>query len=171
MGEPPIAKSPAGDNGEKGQMRIRKATVKDVKTIHMLLNHFADKGLLLPRSLSEIYDHLRDYSVLEGLESEPLLGVCGLGICWEDLAEIKSLAVSESHQGRGFGSRLVEACLNEARSLGLKKVFTLTYAPGFFEKLGFKEIDKALLPHKIWADCLRCPKFPSCDEVSLMKAL
>lgn len=152
-------------------MRIRKATVRDVKTIHTLLNHFADKGLLLPRSLSEIYDHLRDYSVLEAVEGDLPSGVCGLGICWEDLAEIKSLAVSEPLQGKGFGSRLVEACLDEARALGLKKVFTLTYVPGFFKKLGFEEIDKSFLPHKIWADCLRCPKFPNCDEVSLMKTL
>jgi amino-acid N-acetyltransferase len=152
-------------------MRIRKATTKDVRAIHALLNHFANQGLLLARSLSEIYDHLRDYAVLEGPEGEAVLGVCGLGICWEDLAEIKSLAVSEAHQGKGFGVRLVGACLDEARSLGLKKVFTLTYIPRFFQKIGFSEIDKSLLPHKIWADCLRCPKFPNCDEVALMMEL
>ncbi len=148
---------------------IRKAVIGDVQSIHKLLNYYAEKDLLLPRSLSEIYDHLRDYFVMENKEKGHLIhGVCGLGICWEDLAEIRSLAVSESHQGKGLGTRLVRKCFEEARALGLKRVFVLTYVPGFFEKLGFKEIDKSILPHKIWADCLKCPKFPSCDETALM---
>ena len=150
-------------------MRIRKAVVGDVKTIHKILNHYADQGLLLPRSLSEFYDHLRDYFVLaDDVEMDLIYGVCGLGVCWEDLAEIKSLAVTDDHQGKGFGSQLVEACLKEARSLGLKRVFTLTYVPGFFIRLGFHEVEKLSLPHKIWADCLKCPKFPNCDETALM---
>jgi amino-acid N-acetyltransferase len=150
-------------------MHIRKAVVRDVKIIHQILNHYADQGLLLPRSLSEFYDHIRDYLVLENdCEGGSIHGVCGLGICWEDLAEIKSLAVSEGQRGKGFGFQLVEACLNEARALGLKRVFTLTYIPGFFVRLGFEEIEKSYLPHKIWADCLKCPKFPHCDETALM---
>jgi amino-acid N-acetyltransferase len=150
-------------------MRIRKAVVGDVKTIHKILNHYADQGLLLPRSLSEFYDHLRDYFVLaDDAEIDLIYGVCGLGVCWEDLAEIKSLAVTDDNQGKGFGSQLVEACLKEARSLGLKKVFALTYVPDFFIRLGFHEVEKLSLPHKIWADCLKCPKFPNCDETALM---
>jgi amino-acid N-acetyltransferase len=94
-----------------------------------------------------------------------------LGICWKDLAEIESLAVSEALQGKGLGRKLVEACLHEARGLGLDKVFTLTYVPEFFVKLGFYEVDKSCLPHKIWADCLKCPKFPDCDETALMLQL
>ena len=150
-------------------MHIRKAVVGDVKPIHKILNDYADQGLLLPRSLSELYEHLRNYFVLEDNYQRHLIhGVCGLGICWEDLAEIKSLAVLKDRRGQGFGCQLVEACLNEARSLDLKRVFALTYIPDFFVRLGFKEVKKSSLPHKIWADCLKCPKFPDCDETALM---
>ena len=150
-------------------MHIRKAVIEDVKDIHTILNHYADQGLLLPRSLSELYDHLRDFFVLqESNQGRPVRGVCGLRICWEDLAEIKSLAVSEKQQGKGYGIQLVEECLEDARSFGLKKVFTLTYIPDFFLRFGFNKIDKSSLPHKIWADCLNCPKFPDCDETALM---
>ena len=148
---------------------IRKAIIQDVKAIHKLLSYYADQGLLLPRSLSELYDHLRDHFVLEekGTQSS-IIGVSALGICWEDLAEIRSLAIAKDEQGRGLGSQLVETCLEEARALGLKKIFTLSYVPGFFSKLGFKEVEKSVLPHKIWGDCLKCPKFPECDETAMM---
>ena len=153
-------------------MRIRKAVIGDITVIHKILNHFADQGLLLHRSLSELYDHLRDYYVLEEDDDRGTVrGVCGLRVCWEDLAEIKSLAVSEESQDRGMGARLVDTCLEEARSLGLKRVFTLTYVPEFFRKIGFKLVDKSVLPHKIWADCLNCPKFPDCDETALLMDL
>jgi amino-acid N-acetyltransferase len=151
---------------------IRKAVTKEVKPIHKLLGHYADKGVLLPRSLSELYDHLRDLFVLvDGHSNEQVMGVCALGICWEDLAEIRSLAVAEEYQGKGLGAQLVERCLEEARELGLSKIFALTYVPKFFEKMGFQEIDKSILPHKIWADCLKCPKFPDCDEIAMMLEL
>jgi amino-acid N-acetyltransferase len=150
-------------------MKIRKAIISDVHEIHKLLTHYADQNLLLPRSLSELYGHIRDYFVLEDIrEGQVVKGVCGLGICWEDLAEIRSLAVSEDLQGQGAGAQLVKTCLEEAASLGIQKVFTLTYIPAFFVKLGFKAADKAGLPHKIWADCLKCPKFPNCDETALV---
>jgi amino-acid N-acetyltransferase len=149
-------------------MGIRQALIKDVKDIHKILGHYADQGLLLPRSLSELYDHLRDFFVLEDSNTHHIVGVSGLGICWEDLAEIKSLAVSHEQTGKGHGSQLVRACLNAAAQLGLKKVFVLTYVPDFFKKNGFHEIAKSVLPHKIWADCLKCPKFPDCDETALM---
>ena len=150
-------------------MPIRKAVINDVPDIHRILNHYAEKDLLLPRSLSALYDHLRDYFVLEDSSPEhQIKGVCGLGICWEDLAEIRSLAVAVDQQGEGSGTRLVEMCLKEAEDLGLKKVFVLTYVPDFFKKLGFKEVNKSVLPHKIWADCLNCPKFPDCDETAMM---
>lgn len=150
-------------------MHIRKAVISDVRGIHQILNYYADKNLLLARSLSELYDHLRDYFVLSDHAQEQIIrGVCGLGICWEDLAEIRSLAVSEDQQGKGSGSQLVETCLKEADALGLKRVFVLTYVPAFFEKIGFRKVDKSVLPHKIWADCLKCPKFPNCDETALM---
>ena len=153
-------------------MNIRKARMGDVKTIHYLLGNYANRGLLLPRSLSELYEHLRDFYIVEDDSPEhEVLGVCGLGICWENLAEIKSLAVEETQQHGGLGSRLVKTCIEEARELGLNKIFALTYVPGFFELLGFKLIDKSILPHKIWADCLKCSKFPDCDETAMMMEL
>jgi amino-acid N-acetyltransferase len=151
---------------------IRKAKMDEVPQIHRLLSNYAGQGLLLPRSLSEIYDHLRDYLVVEDISKNgEIVAVCALGICWEDLAEIRSLAVAENFKGRDYGSILVERCLEEAASLGVKKVFTLTYVTGFFSKLGFTQIEKAALPHKIWADCFKCPKFPDCDEIAMMKEL
>ena len=149
---------------------IRKAKISDVRSIHVLLTHFADQGLLLPRPLSEIYDHLRDYTVME-TSGDNIVGVVALNICWEDLAEVKSLAVSEDYQEQGIGRQLVEHCLSEAVVLGVYRVFTLTYQPKFFEKLGFKLVDKSSLPHKIWADCIKCPKFPDCDEIALLAEL
>lgn len=151
-------------------MAIKKAIVKEVGEIHKLLSRYADQGLLLPRSLSEIYDHLRDFSVIEDVNGS-IMAVCALGVCWEDMGEIRSLAVIERHQGKNFGTLLVENCLEEAVSLGLKKVFALTYVPVFFTKLGFRVIEKSTLPHKIWADCLKCPKFPDCDEIAMLKDL
>ncbi|MBL7175069.1 MAG: N-acetyltransferase [Desulfobacteraceae bacterium] len=148
---------------------IRKAVIQDIKPIHRLLGYYADQGLLLPRALSELYDHLRDFFVIEDKsQADSIVAVGALGICWEDLAEIRSLAVAEDHQGKSFGSQLVEAGLKEANSLGLKKIFALTYIPGFFSRFGFKEVEKSVLPHKIWADCLKCPKFPDCDEKAVL---
>ena len=151
---------------------IRKAQIQDIKSIHEILTHYGNKILLLPRSLSELYDHLRDFHVIENSKVKgSLLGVCSLSICWEDLGEIRSLAVVEESQKRGLGSKLVEICLSEAVELGLKKVFVLTLEKGFFARFGFKEIEKSLLPHKIWADCIKCPKFPDCDEIALILEL
>lgn len=155
-------------NDDEKYPLIRKAVLADVKPIHELLTSYAARGLLLPRSLSELYEHLRDYLILDGGPQDHFLGVCGLGICWDNLAEIESLAIVENRQKAGFGRKLVEACLEEARLLGLRKVFTLTYVPGFFAKIGFHEVEKSTLPHKIWADCLKCPKFPDCDETAMM---
>jgi amino-acid N-acetyltransferase len=146
---------------------IRKARISDIRTIHALLAHFSETGLLLPRSLSELYDHVRDYVVFEAGDGA-VKGAAALHIVWDDLAEVRSLAVDEGYQRQGIGRDLVKQCLAEAVALGIYRVFTLTYQPGFFTKLGFKVVDKAVLPHKIWADCVRCPKFPDCDESSLL---
>ncbi len=145
---------------------IRNARMGDVKTIHSLLNNYADKGLLLGRSISSLYDQLRDFHVFVD-STDRLLGVCALHIIWEDLAEIRSLAVSEDSQGNSIGKQLVRRCLEEARAYEIENVFTLTYQKGFFRKQGFVEVDKKELPHKIWSDCLNCPKFPDCDEEAL----
>lgn len=146
---------------------IRKAKMEDVKQIHNLLNHYAGQGLLLACSVSSLYDRLRDFVVYTD-ENNQLLGVCSLHITWENMAEVRSLAVTEESQGKGIGRELVLQCLQEARSYGIGKVFTLTYQPGFFRKLGFADIDKRDLPHKIWSDCIHCHKFPDCDEEALM---
>lgn len=148
---------------------IRNARMDDVKTIHALLNHFAGKGLLLGRSISSLYDHLRDFLVITD-ETGEIRGVSALQISWDNLAEIRSLAVDEKFQGQGLGAQLVQACLQEAERLEIGKVFTLTYQAGFFRKQGFTDIDKRDLPHKIWSDCLHCHKFPDCDEEALIFA-
>ena len=150
---------------------IRKARVSDVKTIHQLLSSFSERGQILPRSLSEIYDNVRDYSVYCRNDGETIVGACAIHVCWEDLAEIRSLAVDREHAGKGVGRAMVESCLTEARELGVHRIFVLTYQKAFFEKAGFHLTDKAGLPHKIWADCLKCVKFPDCDETAMLKEL
>jgi len=147
-------------------LKIRKATVSDIKLIHKLINEFAKKGEMLPRSLNELYENIRDFLIAE--QDNEIKGVCALHILWEDLAEIRSLAVKKESQKKGIGSLLVKKCLNEAKKLGVNKVFVLTYIPEFFKKTGFMELDKSKLPQKIWGDCIRCPKFPECDEVALI---
>ena len=146
--------------------QVEKAKISDVAQMHQLINYFADKGEMLARSLSELYENVRDHFVLR--QGERIIACAALHIIWSDLAEIKSLAVAEDSQDQGIGAQLVEACLNEARELGIPAVFCLTYKPGFFEKLGFTQLDKMELPQKIWAECYRCPKFPNCDEVALI---
>ncbi|MFP4176231.1 MAG: N-acetyltransferase [Planctomycetota bacterium] len=148
---------------------IRKAKISDVSEVVSLINIFADEGKMLPRPLSEIYEQLRDFYVCE--ENGELVGCAALHIAWEDLAEIRSLAVRRDDQGRGLGKELVQHCLEEARHLEVKRIFALTYTPEFFEKLGFTEHPKEELPHKIWTDCLKCPKFPNCDEVAVILEL
>lgn len=150
---------------------IRKATVRDVEVIHRLLKQHAERGELLPRALSDLYDDVRDFNVFEPKGGGVVAGVCALHVCWEDLAEVRSLAVSEPHQGEGVGSTLVKAALAEAEELGIKRVFTLTYQPDFFSKHGFEVVDKAALPQKVWAECIKCVKFPDCDETAMLKRL
>lgn len=152
---------------------IRKATIKDIKAIHKILQDYGDKGELLPRPFSVLYDHLRDFYVYaENAEAGGrIVGCCALQFCWEDLAEIRSLAVRPEMSHRGIGTQLVQAVLQEATAYGISRVFSLTYRPGFFERLGFKRIDRSELPIKIWADCILCVKFPDCDEIAMMKRL
>lgn len=146
-------------------MAIRKARIPDAKAIHKLLLTYAQQELMLSRSLPDIYEVIRSFYVYE--DSGEILGAVSLQICWEDLAEVRSLAVAEGQMKKGIGRKLVQACLDEARELGLKKVFALTYQPLFFEKMGFQYIEKADLPQKIWSDCVKCPKFPDCDEIAM----
>lgn len=150
---------------------IRKATVADVGFIYRLLKMHADRGELLPRSLSDLYDDVRDFTVFEDKNGGSVVGVCALHVCWEDLAEIRSLAVAEPYQRRGIGSTLIEAALAEAHKLRITRVFALTYSPDFFKKHGFQIVDKSSLPQKVWAECIKCVKFPDCDEVAMLKPL
>ena len=145
---------------------IEKARIQDVPQMHRMINRFADKGEMLPRPLSELYENIRDFFVIR--QGDKVIACAALRISWSDLAEIKSLAVAKDSQEQGIGASLVEACLNEAKELGVPTVFCLTYQSAFFEKLGFCQIDKMELPRKIWTECYHCPKFPDCDEVALI---
>ena len=148
---------------------IRKAILQDARQIHQLLMVYVKDGLVLSRSLMDIFESIRDFYVF--VEEDRVIGVAALNICWEDLAEVRSLVVHEDVAGRGIGSHLVETCLSEARQLGIGRVFALTYQQSFFEKLGFEVIEKSELPQKIWSDCIKCVKFPDCDEIALSISL
>jgi len=150
---------------------IRKATTNDVKAIHSLLQVYGERGELLPRPLSVLYDHVRDFNIFTGEDDERVIGCCALQFCWENLAEIRSLAVHPDHLGKKIGSSLTRVALEEARAFRIKKVFALTYKPGFFKKFDFVEIERSDLPLKIWSDCILCVKFPDCDEIAVMKDL
>ncbi|MEA3361567.1 MAG: N-acetyltransferase [Thermodesulfobacteriota bacterium] len=147
----------------------RKPIIQDVISIHKILSYYVNQDILLPRSIADLYEHIRDFYVEDSSDANgDLIGICSLIVSWEDLGEIRSLSVIESSQNHGIGSKLVEKCLEEAVELGLSKVFALTLRKNFFADLGFKEINKTLLPHKIWADCIKCPKFPNCDEIAMI---
>lgn len=147
---------------------LRNALVRDMKAVHGLLLGAAGAGQLLPRSLSDLYSHTRDFVVLLDADGE-LGGCCALSVVWEDLAEIRSLFVREDLRGQGLGRVLTETCLEAARDLGVHRVFTLTYRTDVFSRLGFVQVGKDVLPQKIWADCIHCPKFPDCDEVAMQR--
>jgi amino-acid N-acetyltransferase len=150
--------------------KLRRASIGDAKAICDLVNEFARRGEMLPRTMSEVYQNLRDFYVIRD-ETGGLLACGALHILWEDLAEVKSLAVREQLQGQGLGALLVRAAIDEARELGLQTVFALTYRPGFFERLGFEQADVMTLPRKVWGECYRCPKFPGCNEIAMVLPL
>lgn len=147
--------------------KIEKAKVKDGLEIQKIINVYAKEGKMLERSILEIYENIRDFFVYK--KKGKIVGVAALTICWEDLAEIRSLAVVKSESKKGIGKRLVRECINEAKKLGIKKVFVLTYIPEYFSKFGFKKVSRNDLPHKIWKDCIKCVKFPDCNEVPMVK--
>ncbi len=146
---------------------IRKAKISDAKKIHELINYYAKKELMLYRSLNDIYENIRDFSIYEGRKGE-VLGTCALHIGWEGMGEIRSLAVKQGYAKKGIGKALVEGIFREASEFGIKSIFVLTYIPDFFKKIGFKEIDKKKLPQKVWTECVNCPKFPDCDETAMI---
>jgi amino-acid N-acetyltransferase len=147
-------------------LKIQKACIDDVPQIHRMINHFADKDEMLPRALSELYENLRDLFVVR--DDTGVIACASLHIYWEDMAEIRGVAVTENSQGQDIGASLAKACIDEARELHIPTIFCLTYKPAFFERLGFRPVDKMNLPRKVWAECYTCPKFPNCDEVALI---
>lgn len=148
---------------------IRKARVSDVVVMKQIISSYSKDELMLARSLSEMYENIRDYYVCE--INEKVVGCCALHVVWEDLAEILALAVKPECSRKGMGTKLVSACLEDAEDLGMKEIFALTYVPEFFATLGFKIVDKNSLPRKIWSGCLRCPKFPDCNEIAVVKSI
>jgi len=149
-------------------LNIRPARVGDVPAIQELIRTFADRKLMILRSLGELYGSIREFLVATDSQGR-VIGCVALHVFWDDLAELKCLAVSESAHGQGLGRRLLDACWDAARDLEIRSVFTLTYVPGFFERCSYRQIDKAELPHKIWNECVRCPLFPNCNEVALIR--
>ena len=148
---------------------LRKARIGDVKTIHRMINASSDKGEILPRSLMDIYGSLRDFNIYFDEHKQSIAGICAMNIIWENLAEIRSLYVEREHRKQGIARKLVEACISEAITLGLFRIFTLTNTPECFKRLGFKEVDRSTLSEKIWSDCFRCSKYPDyCDEVAMI---
>ncbi|RKO67075.1 N-acetyltransferase [Desulfofundulus salinus] len=147
-------------------MNIRKARITDMESVHRLINYYADQGLMLARPRSALYEAVREFTVAE--EKGQIVGAGSLHIIWEDLAEIRALAVDPRYTCRGIGRRLVQSFLEEARELGLPRVFALTYQSGFFIKCGFQPIPKEKLPQKVWKECINCPKFPNCEEEAVI---
>jgi len=151
---------------EPTDVHLRKAEMADVKSIHRLINDGAAKDEMLARSLSDIYEKLRDFHVCE--RDGRVVGCCGLHVVWDNIAEIRSLMVEAGSRRAGLGALLVERCLAEGRKLGINRIFVLTYIPRYFEKHGFRQTSKEKLPHKVWTECVKCPKFPDCGETAMI---
>ena len=149
-------------------MKYRKATCRDIEPIFRLVSGYATEGVMLARSRNTLYETLRDMIVAEA-EDGSIVGVGGLHIIWDRLAEIRTMAVAPQMVRKGIGAEIVRRLLKEGDELGVEKYFTLTYKPGFFQKLGFVTITKEELPHKVWKECIDCPKFPNCDEIAMVK--
>lgn len=149
-----------------GIMTIRKPRVLDVPEIKRLIDSAASDDALLPRTLIELYENIRDFHIY--VDEHGVGGCCALHVDMASLAEVRSLVVREDLRRHGIGTRLVDACIDEARQLGTRQVYALTRVPGFFERNGFRRIDKHNLPSKVFRDCVRCSKFPDCDEIALV---
>jgi len=150
-------------------MKLRKAKIPDVPQIYKLINFYANKRLMLPRALSEIYEHLQEFFVIE--YKKKIIGCVALHVTWEDLAEIKSLAISPKFRKKGLGSKLLKRCHKEAKQLGVKRIFALSFVPEFFKKHKYRVVKRDTLPHKIWMECVKCPYFPNCKEVPLIREI
>jgi len=150
------------------EMNIRQATMRDIDTMYELINTYAEQGLMLHRSKLSLCETLTCFSVVENSDGK-VIGVGGLHILWEDLAEIRSLVIAPEYAGQGIGKKLVQYLAERAQELGIKKVMALTYQEQFFNHCGFRVVEKETLPHKVWRDCVNCSKFPACDEIAVLK--
>jgi len=150
-----------------GPMKVRNARIADAKAICSLINYYAEHDKMLFRSLADIYENMQTFLVAE--RDDKLVGCCALEVIWSDLAEIKSLAVAAQERGTGIGTALVKAALDQARQLGVPRVFALTLEPKFFQRAGFAVVKKEELPMKVWSDCARCPKQDECDEIAVLR--
>jgi amino-acid N-acetyltransferase len=162
----PLNPSPSATRADP---HVRPAAIGDVPYIHHLLEIYANQGNLLPRTMSELYRHLRDFFVIA--VGDKVVACGALEIFTEDLGEVRSLVVDDAFKGQGLGRQLVERIADEARAIGLKRLMALTYVPGFFHKLGFQTVPKETLPEKVWSVCVKCYKFNSCDEIAVLKLL
>jgi amino-acid N-acetyltransferase len=151
-------------------LTIRSAQVGDVPGIYDLIRVFADRRLMILRSMAELYESIREFNVAVDSKNR-VVGCVALHVFWDNLAEIRCLAVAEEAQRLGVGRKLMDAAWEDATALGVKSVFTLTSAVGFFERCGYHQVDKAGLPQRIWNECVRCPSFPSCPETALVRSL
>jgi amino-acid N-acetyltransferase len=150
---------------------VRKARLADVRSMHRIINHYAEKQRMLPKTELQLYENLRDYSVVTDAGQERVLGCGALHIYWENLAEIRAIAVDSGVVQKGLGSALVRNLLDEARGWNIRKVFVFTYEPGFFGRFGFKQVEHRALPLKVYNECFHCPKFNNCDEIAMVLEL
>ena len=145
----------------------RKPNFDDIEEIFNLINDYATEGVMLPKSRSTLYETIREIIVAVDEENK-VIGVGALHVVWNELAEVRSMAVNREYTRHGIGAEIVKRLIDEGKTFGVKKFFTLTYKPGFFQTLGFHTITKDELPHKIWRECIDCPKFPNCDEIAMI---
>ena len=146
----------------------RQAKFSDVEEIYNLIAGYASQGIMLPKPHSVLYENIREFIVAEEIGEKKIIGTGALHMTWNELAEVRSMAVHEDYKRHGIGADIVKKLLAEGVEVGVKKFFTLTYTPQFFQSLGFKTVDKNTLPHKIWKECIECPKFPNCDEIAMI---
>ena len=150
-------------------VNIRKAVLADIEGIYNLVDYYAERGLILPRSRHSIFETLRDFTIAE--QDGQIVGTCALTLAWDGLAEVRALTVAPQHLRSGVGLKIMASVIDEAKQLGISKLFVLTYHPEFFATAGFSEISKEELPHKVWRDCINCSKFPNCDETAMTRQL
>jgi len=153
--------------GTMPRMQVRRARVSDAEAICDVVNYHAERGRMLHRNLESVYANVRAFQV--AVDDGQVVGCVAVDVWWADLAEVRSLAVRPGRQGQGVGGRLLAAAVDDAFALGIRRLFTLTNEPAFFERHGFRVVDRSMLPEKVWRACLNCPKADACDEIALVR--